>query len=205
MRGAIVALAVMMGAAMAQAQTYKGSETPAYSVDLSDGAIEVRAYASHIMAEVTVSGDRSGAINRGFRLLAGYIFGGNETKAKVAMTSPVVQTPSEQIAMTSPVVQSGQGDEWVVQFMMPQSYTMATLPVPKDDRVRFVTTKPERQAVIRFSGLAGEAALKAQEQALRDWAAAKGMKLTAGPRYYFYDSPMTLPWNRRNEVAFSVQ
>ena len=87
MRGAIVALAVMMGAAMAQAQTYKGSETPAYSVDLSDGAIEVRAYASHIMAEVTVSGDRSGAINRGFRLLAGYIFGGNETKAKVAMTA----------------------------------------------------------------------------------------------------------------------
>jgi hypothetical protein len=69
--------------------------------------VEVRQYAPHIAAEVTVSGERDAAINAGFRVLAGYIFGGNEVRAKVAMRTPVKQVPSEKIAMTTPVTQTG--------------------------------------------------------------------------------------------------
>ena len=39
---------------------------------------------------------------------------------------------------------------------------------------------------------------------LADWAKAQGLTLTSPPRYYFYDGPMTLPWNRRYEVAFTL-
>ena len=28
--------------------------------------------------------------------------------------------------------------------------------------------------------------------------------MTGGPRFYYYDDPFTLPFNRRNEVAFTL-
>ena len=187
------------------ADAYNGSETPKYTVARTDGPIELRDYAPRIMAEVTVSADRSGAGSSGFRVLAGYIFGANEGGAKVAMTTPVAQAPGETIAMTTPVTQSAQAGTWTVQFMMPGSYTLETLPKPKDDRIRFVPVPAQRQAVVTFSGVVRDSVLTKQEVALRAWAQAQGLHLTAGPFYYYYDPPWTLPWNRRNEVAFNVQ
>lgn len=189
---------------------YKTTETPAYSVEKSLSAAEIRRYAPRIVAEVTVTGSRSGAINQGFRILAGYIFGGNEGAAKVAMTSPVAQMPAEKIAMTSPVAQTpaagaGENGPWVVQFTMPSQYSLDTLPRPKDASIRFVPQPADRQLALQFSGLAGTGVLAEKEAQLRAIAAAEGLELAAGPMYYFYDDPFTLPWNRRNEVAFALK
>jgi hypothetical protein len=88
--------------------------------------------------------------------------------------------------------------------MMPAAWTEATLPAPKDGRIRFVGVAPERQVVERFSGIPQTADMARRADALRVWAEGRGMRVTAGPHYYFYDAPMTLPWRRRNEVAFTV-
>lgn len=184
---------------------YKSTETPAYRVEKTVGDGELRVYAPRIVAEVTVTGSRSGAINDGFRVLAGYIFGGNTGSAKVAMTAPVAQMPAEKIAMTSPVTQSALNGAWVVQFTMPSEYTMETLPKPKDSNIRFVPQPSDRQLVLQFSGLASSAVLAQKETELRAIATANGLELGAGPLYYFYDAPFTLPWNRRNEVAFYLR
>ncbi len=189
----------------AMADSYKSTETPKYAVTKVDGAIELRNYALRIMAEVTVTGSRSAAINAGFRVLAAYIFGANEGGAKVAMTTPVTQVPGETMAMTTPVTQMARDGNWLVQFMMPGEYTLTTLPKPTDAHVRFVTLAGNRQAVLRFAGLAREGVLASQEGELRSWARGQGLKVTAGPFYYFYDPPWTMPWNRRNEVAFVVE
>ena len=81
------------------------TEEPPYTATLQDGAFEVREYPALIAAEVIVTGERSTAIGAGFRLLAGYIFGGNTRQQSIAMTAPVVQAPSagESIPMTAPV------------------------------------------------------------------------------------------------------
>lgn len=195
--GFVGSLAVAQG-------SYHGYEAPSYTVERTVGAAELRLYAPHLLAEVTVQGDQRQAVGLGFRVLAGYIFGGNTTAADVAMTVPVAQRPSEQIAMTAPVAQSGAGQDWVISFMMPARYSRDTLPVPKDDRVRFVETTPERQLVLQFPGRAGTSQLNSQTESLRQIAADAGIMLGAGPYFYFYDDPFTLPWNRRNEVAFVV-
>jgi len=206
MRALLAAIFLNMGTggmATAEGNTHKGYEAPPYTVEATYGAVELRRYAPHIVAEVTVPGDRDAAIGRGFQILAGYIFGGNDGSAKVAMTTPVAQ--SEKIAMTTPVMQSGAGAEWVVRFMMPTAYTLVTLPRPKDGRIRFVTTDAARQAVIRFSGIPSTDAIEKQVAMLRKWLADAGLTAATGPHYYFYDAPMTLPWNRRNEVAFTLR
>ena len=66
-------------------------EQPDYKVATSDGSIEVRDYGPMIAAEAEVKGERKAAIEEGFRLIAGYIFGANKPNAKIAMTAPVQQ------------------------------------------------------------------------------------------------------------------
>lgn len=173
------------------AETFKGYEMPPYTVTMTDGAREIRNYGPHVVAEVTVAGDRSTAISRGFSVLAGYIFGGNDAGAQVAMTVPVAQEPA--------------GTNWVVRFMMPSAYSVDSLPKPKNDAIRFVAMPGDRQVVERFSGLPATDDLTARAEALRAWAGDQGLTVQGEAKYYFYDAPMTLPWNRRNEVAFSVK
>lgn len=183
-------MAIFSGAP-ASSQTHKGHEMPPYVVELADGAVEVRQYGAHLVAEVTVAGTRDDSIGTGFRTLAGYIFGGNATGQKIAMTVPVTQTP-------------GAAGRWTIRFMMPAAFGADTLPAPRDGGIRLVEVGPERQVVLGFSGLRSDQALTRREAELRAWAAERGLALGAGPHFYFYDGPMTLPWARRNEVAFTL-
>jgi hypothetical protein len=187
----ILTLGVAMAAEAGAESSHKGYEMPPYTVERQDSTREIREYGPHLLAEVKVSGSRSGAIQKGFRLLAGYIFGGNATGEKIAMTVPVAQTP--------------EGETWVVSFMMPARYTTETLPAPRSDAIRFVQAGPSRQLVERFSGLPGTDTLADRAEALRVLADQQGYDILAGPHYYFYDAPMTLPWKRRNEVAFTIR
>ncbi len=204
---AVLILATMQFGAgkEAMADTYRSNETPKYTVERSEGDIELRAYAPRIMAEVAVTGSQSQAVSAGFRILAGYIFGANEGGDKVAMTSPVTQVPGDSIAMTTPVTQMARDGNWLVQFMMPASFTLDTLPKARDPAIRLVSLPADRQVVMRFSGIASSATLTAKEGELRSWARGQALQVTAGPFYYFYDAPWTLPWNRRNEVAFALK
>ena len=200
----VCALTSVSVAKSVMADSYKSTETPKYSVERTDGPIEVRLYDPRIAAEVSVSGSQSQAVNAGFRVLAGYIFGGNDGGAKVAMTTPVTQVPGQSIAMTTPVTQMARDGNWLVQFMMPSSYSLDSLPQPRDANIRFVTLPGQRQIVLRFAGVAGAKVLADKEGVLRSWARGQAIAITAGPFFYFYDAPWTLPWNRRNEVAFMV-
>ncbi len=182
------------------------TEEPAFKVEIQAGALEVRDYPALIAAEVTVGGDRGAAGNQGFRLLAGYIFGGNTRKESLAMTAPVVMARAggETIPMTAPVMQGGGPGAWVVRFIMPAGRTMASLPTPNDQRVRLVAVPPTRIAVARFSGLAGEGDIKRQTADLEAFIAARHLKATGAPSLSRYDPPWT-PWfMRRNEIWIPV-
>ncbi|WP_219894831.1 SOUL family heme-binding protein [Aquisediminimonas profunda] len=179
-------------------------EQPKYAVVESDQSIEIRDYPAMIVAQVDVTGTRDKAIGDGFRIIAEYIFGNNLSSKKVAMTAPVTQQANEKIAMTAPVTQQGGGDSWQVRFIMPASFTMATLPKPKNPAVQLKEIASKRFAVIRFSGLAGEGSLKRQTDLLTEFVSARKLSAVSAPTYAFYNPPWTLPFLRRNEVMIEV-
>ena len=181
-------------------------EQPKYQVEMKAEQIELRRYSPYVVAEVEVSGDQGQAVNQGFSKLAGYIFGGNTGRAKIAMTAPVAQTPKgEKIAMTAPVAQTPNGEgRWVVQFMMPSQYRIEDLPRPNDPDVRFAVAPARRMAVLTFSGVArgGNYAERAGE--LHRWIAARGLRARGEPVLAQFNPPWT-PWfMRRNEVQIEV-
>lgn len=170
------------------------------------GAIELRDYPAVIAAEVTVGGTRAEASSAGFRLLAGYIFGGNTRKQSIEMTAPVVQkgNASEKIAMTAPVIMNDTNGQWIVRFIMPSGYTMETLPEPNDPKVRLVPVAPVRMAVIRFSGLAREGDVESNTKTLQQFISSEKLNDTSIASLARYDPPWT-PWfMRRNEIMIPI-
>ena len=162
-------------------------EEPVYQVEKAweTEQIEIRAYAPRVMAVTEMTEDSSG----GFRVLAGYIFGGNAEE--------------QEIAMTAPVQQSMEGDREMA-FMMPAEYALEDLPKPEDQRVSFREVPAYTAAVIQFSGWASAEKADENWQQLRRFLMAEGIDITGEPTLNQYNPPWTLPFMRRNEIIVPV-
>jgi SOUL heme-binding protein len=202
--GALSALALVSAPFFADRAMAK-TEEPEFKLLAKDGDFELREYAPIVAAEVTVEGDRDQAVNQGFRILAGYIFGGNSGSAKIEMTAPVTQSKGDTIAMTAPVTQSGADGVWTIRFMMPKDYSIKTLPKPNDGRIRFVEVPARRVAVLRFSGFWSDANLANHRDELKSLLGAKHLKPKGEPAFAFYDPPWQPFFWRRNEILWDVE
>jgi effector-binding domain-containing protein len=176
-----------------------------YTVIRQDKNFELRDYPSQIVAETEVSGTIEDAGNRAFRPLFNYISGENRSQEKISMTSPVTQeASSEKIAMTAPVAQQSTADGWMVSFMMPQSYTMDTLPTPNDPKVQVREIPQRRMACVTYSGTWSEKRYLRNLQDLEAWIAENGFTVLGSAVWARYNPPFT-PWFlRRNEILIPV-
>jgi SOUL heme-binding protein len=187
------------------------TEEPKFTSIEKSGEFELRQYEPIIVAETFVRGTLDEASSGGFRLIASYIFGNNKSRTsageeKIAMTVPVSVEPiSEKIAMTRPVTVEHFGDTWRVYFVMPSSYTMSTLPYPKDTRVSLREIGAQKKAVIIFSGFAGEEKVRVKTDALLEWMKLHQLEATSTAKLARYNPPWTLPFIRRNEVLISYR
>ena len=174
---------------------------------------EIRMYPEHIVAQTIIKGSYKEALNQGFRIVAGYIFGGNTRKESIAMTAPVIEknihfktdNNSESIAMTSPVTATMEGESHIIAFGMPHSYTRETLPIPTDARVQIVTIPQKKMAAIRFSWLRTPARVQAKKHQLLEALKVDGVTVRGEPQYAGYNAPWTPPWMNRNEVLVEIE
>jgi len=203
---------------------YTGSnvEQAKYEVVSNINKIEIRAYPEHIVATTSVNGTRQEALSKGFRIIANYIFGGNESSNTISMTSPVTtleknnesiamtspvlaKSTNESIAMTSPVLAKSTNESmYEIAFVMPSKYSLETLPVPLDKRVKIVSVPKRKVAAIKFSGFSTEAKIKKYESLLARNLSDNNISYNPEPIYAGYSPPWTPPWMSRNEVMFEL-
>ena len=188
-------------------------EEPKYEVLTSQAPFELRHYAPTLIAQTIVEGDMDAASNKGFRLIADFIFGnnlaaGSEQAAKIAMTAPVTVEPqSSKIAMTAPVTiepQLGSAQQWRIHFVMPSQYTLATIPKPKNSAVTLHELPSKYFVVHRYSGFNTEARVQEKTDEALAWAKQQSLKVVGTPQLSRYDPPWTLPMFRRNEIMVEV-
>ncbi len=205
----LIGLAIIGGLAAIAVGTWvyivSNVEQPTYVVVTKDGPIEIRDYPALVVAEVTRRGDRNSAVRAGFSPLAAYIFAKDRSGESISMTAPVTQA-RETIAVTAPVTQAPSSDgTWLIRFIMPAKYTLSTLPQAGSDDVRLLQAPATRRAAIRFSGVATDASIAANENALREWLASRNFLVVGVPTYAYYNDPLTPGPLRRNEVMFDVK
>ena len=196
-------------------------EEPKYKILDQEAGFELRQYAPFIVAETWVDGDMDAASNKGFRVIADYIFGNNKApqsaqSSKIAMTAPVTLAPDAQplkLDMTAPVsVQPAvdastwvQTQRWRVQFVMPNKYTLESLPLPNNGAVKLREVTAKTVAVAKYSGLNTDSRIRKETQALTDWIQARKLVSSGPPQLARYDPPWVLPMLRRNEILLEIK
>lgn len=185
---------------------YNGYETPKYKVEKQVGNIEIRLYEPKLIAEVEVSGTRKEAAKKGFRILAGYIFGKNISQEKMSITPSIEQKSSEKISMTSPVSQTQKDSKiWLINFTMPSKYNLKNLPKAKDDRIKFKIENHKRIAAIKFSGGWSDQEFAKQSLNLEKFITQNNLKTKSPKTIAYYNDPFAFPWNRRNEIIIEIE
>jgi hypothetical protein len=180
-------------------------EEPEFQVVSKTEDYEVRRYGAVLVAETKVDASFEDAGNKAFRILADYIFGGNKSKTKIAMTAPVSQTAaSEKIAMTAPVSQSKTSGGFLVQFTMPKTYTMETLPTPNDARVELRSIPARTVAVFSYSGSWSEGRYQKKLAIFLEALKKNSVKTVGEPVLARFNSPFQLWFLRRNEIWVEI-
>lgn len=166
-------------------------EKQKYRVIKKEQEFEIRFYPPAIFATTRSSAKSYRELgNSGFRKIAGYIFGNNETSAKIAMTSPVHMDINNK--------------ESSMSFVMPSEYSLDKLPRPSDDRVVVHESPAVYMAAIEFSGYANDQKIKLYADKLLEEVNKKGIKTMGNPKYLGYNAPYEFI-GRKNEVVVTIE
>jgi len=168
---------------------FKNNETYQYEVVDRYNDFEVRKYESALFTSVELdSGSYKSVSSKGFNILAGYIFGGNQSKKKIAMTTPVTMDLSDKMTM---------------RFLVPAKYSKQELPKPNNQEIEIEEVPARIVATIRFSGWADDDKIENYRQKLDEALQNEGLQHTGGFTFMGYNAPFDFI-NRRNEVMVEL-
>jgi hypothetical protein len=167
----------------------KDIEMPKYRVVKKLGEVEIREYPSWILAQTSLKkSDYDQEGSNGFRTVAGYIFGGNQSQQKIAMTAPVIMK---------------MGDSASMSFVMPSEYNMQDLPTPSNNQVKLIQENSKILAVIRFGGYSSSDKIKKYADQLYRELKLNKLETRGELLFMGYNAPWDVT-NRRNEVAIEL-
>jgi hypothetical protein len=170
-------------------QSRTGIENYPFTVSKTYQDFEIRNYEASLFTSVKLSTkDYKQASSKGFSILAGYIFGGNEKEEKISMTSPVAMSLE---------------DSMTVMFMVPKDLKKENLPKPNQSSIEFREEPAKTVAAISFSGWANSDKIEAYKNKLIKALDKEGISYSN--RFYFlgYNPPYDF-FGRKNEVIVEL-
>jgi len=162
------------------------NEEANYEIIDKNDIYEIRKYSDRLAVETLTSG-----IDSNFRKLFNYISGRNDTEEKIKMTTPVTQ-----------VEKNG---NMSMQFYLPSKFNSENVPNPSREDVKIINIKGGYYAVLRYSGRASDGNFLKHKKILENELQKNKVSIISPPIRATYDSPFTLPMNRRNEAMFKVE
>lgn len=185
-------------------RTPEGLFTPEFRVLSKEDGYEIRQYPSLIVAKVDMRAEEGtldatelesmAAMGQSFNALARYLFGKNQEKKSMSMTTPVIMN-------------KGQPEE-SMSFIIGEYETVDDVPKTLDDSIILREEPGGVYAVSEFSGFVTQGEAKRQREKLQSMLSREGIDITEqGKQSYkcmVYNGPSTLPNLRRNELFIEI-
>lgn len=164
-------------------------ETYPYKVEKQFKDFEIRSYEASLFTSVKLpSNNYKKMSSKGFSILAGYIFGGNENNEKIAMTSPVTMSLEDSMTM---------------RFLVPKKYTKEDLPSPNQSSIEFQQEPEKKMAAISFGGWANDKKIQKYKEKLIVALEEEGIAFTSKFYFFGYNAPYEV-FNRKNEIVVEL-
>lgn len=181
-----LAVACLVGVAVLSRAVF-ALETPSYALVSKKGALEVRSYEPVTLASTDLQGDYRNSSRGGFRVIANYIFGGNQSSEKIAMTAPVlVENPS--------------APKYKMAFVMPAVSVQEGLPAPSSTDLVLQQQQWGQVAVWSFGGWATQERLEREWPKMQTALQAMGVHADQYDWIAQYNPPSLPPPFRHNEI-----
>lgn len=164
------------------AMTYEEAN---YNIVVKNEIYEIRKYSNRLAIE-TIENNQ----NSGFRKLFKYISGNNQANQKIKMTTPVTR-----------VKKNG---NMTMQFYLPSEFNEKNIPDSYDENVSIVMIEGGYYAAIIYSGRTTDKNFLKHTDILKKELVKDNISIESLPIRATYDSPFTLPMNRRNELMFKI-
>jgi hypothetical protein len=160
-----------------------------YDVINAYQSFEIRRYEEALFSSIRLNSTsyKQGS-SKGFSILANYIFGGNDRKQRIAMTSPVTMTLEDNMR---------------VMFMIPNSLERDDMPLPNDRLIDFILEPKKTLAVVTFGGWASDKKIAKYKSRLTEALSNEGIQHENKFFVFGYNPPYEI-FNRRNEVAVEI-
>ena len=170
-------------------KSQKDIEVYSYTLVKAYDDFEVREYESSLFTSVKLpTNDFKEASSKGFSVLAGYIFGGNDKEQQIAMTSPVSMSLEDSMTM---------------MFMVPKELRRDELPLPNSNEISFKEEPARTIAAITFGGWSDSNKIESYKQKLISALDKEGLRYTDKFFFLGYNAPYEMT-NRRNEVIVEL-
>lgn len=168
----------------------KSIETYAYVVTKKYDSFEIRNYEASLFTSIKLdTKEFKKASSKGFSILAGYIFGGNQKNQKIAMTTPVA------ISLE---------DSMTVMFLVPKKFNKETLPQPSQSQIEFREESAKTVAAMSFGSWANDRKIEKYKLKLKKSLDVEGINYSNRFYYLGYNPPFEV-FNRKNEVIVELQ
>ena len=160
---------------------------PAYRLGSKLGDLELRHCAARVEAVTEIEDSTlEAALDHGYSRLVSYVCGANHA--------------SELLSRTLPVLTAMRDGRYTVAFVMPPGRSLGDLPRPAHPAIALREVPAHTIAALRFRGRFTRNNVAAHERALLRHIVDAGLATRGSIAFAAYDTPLTLPVLRRNEV-----
>ena len=173
---------------MASSETLKN---PDYTVIESHGKIQIRQYSKYVIAKTSIQKGNSTLNTSMFRVLAGYIFGGNEKKQSIPMTAPVITNENDS--------------EYNMMFFMLDVDEPSQLPIPNNQNISLETIEIGKAISISFGLWATDKRIERYKSKLDKYIRNNHIQVESSLMVAQYNSPWAVPPFRKNELIYRIK
>jgi len=198
-----------------------GVKEPAYKVVAKKDGYELRKIQPYLTAHVDLVGSYEQTINEGFKILFAYISGNNHTRACMALKKPLLQEACQKgvslpmmapvtvdertkISMTAPLTSENIQERYRISFVLPQGYTLETVPQPRDQRIILEAEPAKIIAVYPFTWYPTAQRVEEQKAVFAQMIKRDGLCVRSGISLARYNPPFVVPFFMRNELIVEI-
>jgi hypothetical protein len=160
---------------------------PAFRAAGKTGELELRTCSARVEAVTEIEDSTlEAALDHGYSRLVSYLCGANHRRELLSRTMPVLTAMRE--------------GRYTVAFVMPPGRSLSDLPRPEHRGVALREIPEHTIAALRFRGRFTRANVAAHERALLRHIVDAGLATRGSIAFAAYDTPLTHPLLRRNEL-----